>query len=145
MQSMQQSWNSSYLFGANSDFIEELYELYLEDQSSIDPKWKQYFDSLQDGGKADVNHSDVKHKFAILTSHAIVAAASDEVLHSSQTKVYGLIASFRQWGHKFAKLDPLERVLVERPSELDYRFYGLDAELETEFYDDYDLRRAKQS
>ena len=93
---MKQNWNSSYLFGANSDF-EELYELYLEDATSVDPKWKQYFDSLQDGVAKDVNHSDIKEKFTILTSNPLALATSgstDGVLSSSQTKVYGLIASY---------------------------------------------------
>ncbi|MBX9598107.1 MAG: 2-oxoglutarate dehydrogenase E1 component [Burkholderiales bacterium] len=147
MQSMKQNWNSSYLFGANSDFIEELYELYLEDTTNVDPKWKQYFDSLQDSAAKDVNHSDIKEKFTILTSNPLALATSggaDGVLSSGQTKVYGLIASYRAWGHKFSKLDPLERQVLERPAELDVKTYGLENELDNEFFDDYDLRRAKK-
>lgn len=144
MQSMQQNWNSSYLFGGNGDFIEELYELYLDNPSNVDEKWKKYFDSLQDGKSRDVNHSDVKEKFAIITSNPLLTASGGEAMSSSQTKVYGLIASFRSYGHKFAKLDPLERQEIARPLELDYKTYGLtDSELEQEFYDDYDLRKAK--
>lgn len=145
MQNMQQNWNSSYLFGGNGDFIEELYEIYLENPANVDTKWKQYFDSLQDGTTKDVNHSDVKEKFAILTSNPLVGTGGGDVMNSSQTKVYGLINAFRTFGHKFAKLDPLERQSIQRPQELDYRTYGLtDADLELEFYDDYNLSKAKQ-
>ncbi len=144
MQSMQQNWNSSYLFGGNGDFIEELYEIYLENPANVDDKWKKYFDSLQDGKPQDVNHSDIREKFSIITSNPLATAGGSDVMSASQTKVYGLIASYRTYGHKFAKLDPLERQTIARPAEIDYRFYGLtDAELEQEFYDDYDLRKAK--
>lgn len=145
MQNMQQNWNSSYLFGGNGEFIEELYEIYLENPANVDPKWKQYFDSIQDGSTRDVHHSDIKEKFAILTSNPM-AVAGGEVLNSAQTRVCNLIAAFRRWGHKFAKLDPLERQVIERPQELDYRNYGLtDSELNEEFYDDYNLSRAKKA
>ncbi len=144
MQNMQQHWNNSYLFGANSDFIEELYELYLENPSNVDAKWQKYFDSLQDGGIKDVNHNDIKEKFAILTSNPLALAGGNEVMSAAQTKVYVLIVAYRMWGHKFAKLDPLERQAIVRPSELDYKNYDLESELENEFYDDYDLKKAKK-
>ena len=144
MQSMQQNWNSSYLFGANGDFIEELYELYLDNPSNVDAKWQKYFDSLQDGQNKDVNHSDIKEKFSLLTSSNLVGTVGGEAMSSGQTKVYGLIAAYRNWGHKFAKLDPLKRSELDRPIELRYQTYGLDGELDNEFFDDYDLRRAKK-
>jgi 2-oxoglutarate dehydrogenase E1 component len=145
MRSMQQEWNNSYLFGSNSDFIEELYELYLEDVNSIDCKWKQYFDSLQDGINKDINHQQVKQKFTILTSNPHILSNDNQVVNSSQSKVYALISAYRAWGHKFAKLDPLDREPVERDNELDYHSYGLnDEDLEQEFWDNCDLRKAKQ-
>ena len=145
MQSMQQNWNSSYLFGANSDFIEELYELYLDNPASVEPKWKTYFDTLQDGGVKDVNHNDIKQKFSILTSNPILSAANSDVMSSSQVNVHSLIDAYRVWGHKFAKLDPLKREVLERPVELRLDTYGLSNELENEFYNDYDLRKARVS
>ena len=38
---------NSYLFGGNAPYVEELYEQYLEDPNSVDEKWRQYFDRLQ--------------------------------------------------------------------------------------------------
>lgn len=146
MQSMQQNWNSSYLFGANSDFIEELYELYLDNPTNVEPKWKTYFDTLQDGGTKDVNHNDIKQKFSILTSNPLVTAAgSGEGMSNHQVNVHSLIDAYRVWGHKFAKLDPLQREVTQRPVELSLETYGLNGQLETEFYNDYDLRKAQVS
>ena len=55
---------SSYLFGTNAAFVEELYDSYLEDPDSISEDWKQYFDNLQDTsvGK-DVSHHQVVKSF----------------------------------------------------------------------------------
>ena len=145
MQSMQQNWNSSYLFGANGDFIEELYELYLADAKNVDSKWRQYFDSLQDGKSKDINHNEIKQKFSIITSNPqFISSIPNDLLSSAQTRVYNLIAAYRLWGHKFAKLDPLERQDVERPLELSLLMHHLESELENEFFDDYDLSKAKK-
>ena len=37
---------NSFLFGANSTFIEELYARYLERPASVDASWQQFFASL---------------------------------------------------------------------------------------------------
>ena len=37
---------TSYLFGSNAPFIEELYESYLADPASVDERWRVYFDQL---------------------------------------------------------------------------------------------------
>ena len=39
---------SYYLFGANSLFIEELYERYLKDKNSVDASWQQFFAGIGD-------------------------------------------------------------------------------------------------
>lgn len=142
METMQGNWKSSYLFGGNADFVEELYDLYLDNPSNVDAKWKAYFDSLQDGKSKDISHDEVKQKFAIITSSNIPAA--QDVMNEAQTGVYGLISMYRTVGHKFAKLDPLNREEVVRPPELDYKSFGLASELENEFYDDYNLCKAKK-
>ena len=35
--------HSSFLFGSNSVFIEQLYQKYLQDPNSIDPSWAKFF------------------------------------------------------------------------------------------------------
>ena len=37
---------TSFLFGANAPFIEELYERYLGDPSAVDPEWRTFFEAL---------------------------------------------------------------------------------------------------
>ena len=42
---MREFLDSSYLFGANAPFIEELYESYLADPSTVSAEWRRYFAS----------------------------------------------------------------------------------------------------
>ena len=39
---------TSFLYGANSDFIEDLYSRYLGDPQSVDPSWQNFFAGLGD-------------------------------------------------------------------------------------------------
>src|SRR5258708_34051579 len=47
MSVMKELLSSSYLFGSNAPFIEELYEAYLDDPQSVPGEWREYFDKLQ--------------------------------------------------------------------------------------------------
>ena len=50
--------SNSYLYGANAPFIEQLYESYLADPASVEPRWRDYFEELQriEQGPRDVAH-----------------------------------------------------------------------------------------
>src|SRR5690349_11402042 len=62
-----QKKSTSHLFGSNAPFIEEQYENYLADPSSVSESWREYFDNLQaQAGAAvrDVAHGPVIAAFA---------------------------------------------------------------------------------
>jgi len=63
---MKESLGSSYLFGGNAPFIEELYEKYLEDPETVDPQWRRWFDQIQQPGQRDVAHQPIREAFARL-------------------------------------------------------------------------------
>ena len=44
---MQQSRSTSYLFGGNAPYVEELYEAYLGNPGSVPDNWRAYFDNLR--------------------------------------------------------------------------------------------------
>src|SRR5258708_19856011 len=44
---------TSFLFGANAPFIEELYERYLGDPNAVDAEWRTFFEALGEQ-KSDV-------------------------------------------------------------------------------------------
>lgn len=143
MSAMQEKWGSSYLFGGNADFIEELYEKYLADPANVEPKWQKYFNSLQDGVNKDVSHGAVKEKFAILTQKPIYTQVSGGI-NDAQAKVWRYIEAYRTFGMVYADLDPLERRNKPKPPELELVTYGLENELDNEFYVDLDILNSEK-
>ena len=135
---MQSKWKNSYLFGGNADFVEELYDLYLDDPKNVDPKWQNYFNSLQDGAKKDVSQSAIKEKFSIITSRPNFVSGGGEI-SDTQTKVWRFIEAYRTFGMEYAQLDPLKRHDKSKPAELLVETYGIQNELENEFYVDLDI------
>jgi 2-oxoglutarate dehydrogenase E1 component len=145
MSSLYQNYGSaSYLYGGNAPYIEEMYESYLLDPTSVPENWRQYFDSVQNlpdshGGSArDVPHLPVVHAFAERAkagvTQVVVANGGDSEMGKKRTAVQQLVAAYRNIGAHWADLDPLKRTEREKIPDLDPTFYGLsDADLETVF------------
>ena len=137
MSSELESQSSSYLFGGNAPYVEELYEEYLDNPGAVPENWRNYFDQLQhqpatDGKEhtRDQAHAPIVQSFADRArqnAFVVQAHAPDQSLNvaSKQVSVQSLIAAYRSLGSRWADLDPLKR--QERPtiSELDPAFYGL--------------------
>ncbi len=134
---------STYLFGGNAPYVEEMYENYLANPGSVPDNWREYFDALQhvpavDGSDAkDVPHLPVINAFAERAKQGgtkVVMASADAEMGRKRTAVQQLIAAYRNVGVRWADLDPLKR--TERPAipELEPSFYGFtDADQETVF------------
>ncbi len=136
---------TSYLFGSNAPYVEDLYEQYLEDPASIDEKWRQFFDRLQqtpasDGRveTPDVPHAPIIEAFAqrAMQPRGVSCPVSEGDLEIArkQVAVQSIIGAYRFLGARWANLDPLHR--RERPKipELEPSFYGLsDADMDTVF------------
>jgi len=134
MSSIQES-STSYLFGGNAPYVEELYEAYLDNPGSVPDNWRNYFDQLQhtpavDGQEStrDQAHAPVIESFAQRArANAFLPRATETNLSvaSKQVHVQSIIAAYRYLGARWADLDPLQR--QERPliPELEPSFYGL--------------------
>ncbi|GAA4343782.1 2-oxoglutarate dehydrogenase E1 component [Pigmentiphaga soli] len=135
MSSLQEETTSSYLFGGNAPYVEELYEAYLDNPGSVPDNWRSYFDQLQhtpavDGQEStrDQAHAPVVESFAQRArANAFLSRTSDSDLAvaTKQVHVQSIIAAYRFLGCRWADLDPLQR--QERPAipELEPSFYGL--------------------
>ena len=147
MKRMEENRSNSYLFAGNADFMEELYERYLENPASIDEKWKKYFDSLSGAGK-DVSHNQLKEKFINLTQNSknikTVISQNGNGISEAQIKVWELIDAYRLIGVDYASLDPLQRYKAQRVKELDINELGLANELNTEFFISSDVNNAQK-
>lgn len=142
MKNMTTRWADSYLFGGNADFMEELYDQYLIDPSSIDSSYKKYFDSLQQrDGILDVPQGHVKERFIAITEKPRFANLSGEI-SEAQASVWELVDAYRNLGVEAANLDPLVRVEPHKLKDLELKSYGLDNELDNEFYIDLDIKNS---
>ena len=140
---MQSYQGTSYLFGGNAPYVEELYEAYLNDPTSVPENWRQYFDGVQnlpavDGSTAkDIAHAPIVASFAQRARVAPIRHVEDSADSSMGRKrvaVQQLIATYRNVGTRWADLDPLKR--TERPNipELDPAYYGFtDADMDIVF------------
>ena len=135
---MNQLFSSSLLFGGNTPFVEELYENYLNDPTSVPAEWRDYFDKLAQlpGPVArDVPHLPVVNAFAEQARQGgYRAQAAQPVDDKKQVAVLQLIDAYRSLGTRWANLDPLKRLGRPKLSELEPAFYGLgDADINTHF------------
>ena len=63
---VMKAWlESSHLNGGNVAYVEELYEAYLDDATSVPEEWREVFEQLPkvDGVDVDVKHSEVRAQF----------------------------------------------------------------------------------
>ncbi|HMU65990.1 MAG TPA: 2-oxoglutarate dehydrogenase E1 component, partial [Cellvibrionaceae bacterium] len=132
---MELLWGTSHISGGNAAYVEEVYEAFLRDPSSVSSDWRDYFEKLPQnghGGSPDVPHSEVIEYFELLgknRARPLVAPGSGaiDVKHErKQVELMQLINAYRLSGHKKAKLDPLG---LQKPAtdieELDLHFHGL--------------------
>jgi 2-oxoglutarate dehydrogenase E1 component len=132
--------SSSYLFGGNAPFIEELYERYLVNPGAVPEEWRDYFDRMQvlPGNAAkDVAHAPVVESFVQraktgrLGRNERTLPAEPVAPERLQVAALLLVTAYRIAGSRWATVDPLKR--LPRPSipELEPAYYDLsEADLE---------------
>lgn len=133
---MKELLGTSYLFGGNAPFIEDLYETYLQNPEAVAPEWRRYFDQMQQlPGARDVAHAPIVESFVQRArTGAPRVAALPARLDRKQVSVLQLVAEYRFRGVFLAQLDPLKR--RERPhiAELEPAYYDLtEADMDSVF------------
>ncbi|GAP75176.1 2-oxoglutarate dehydrogenase E1 component [Pseudoalteromonas sp. THAF3] len=137
---VMKAWlESSHLYGGNVAYVEELYEAYLDDVTSVPEEWREVFEQLPkvEGVDVETKHSQVRAEFAKLAKnkHREVVVAEGGQGDPKQIKVLQLINAFRFRGHQNANLDPLGIWKRERVRDLELDFHGLsEDDFDTEFY-----------
>jgi 2-oxoglutarate dehydrogenase E1 component len=145
-----QAEQTSFLFGANAPFIEELYARFLEDPGRVDPDWRTFFEALAEErgdvlaevrgaswapNKArviDVPDTEMPRAAANRNVKANggampLAGAGEEAIRAAAydtSRAFLLIRSYRIRGHLEADLDPLGLVRQAPHPELDPKTYG---------------------
>jgi 2-oxoglutarate dehydrogenase E1 component len=144
---------TSFLYGANATFVEELHEKFLNDPNSVDPSWRAFFQQLHDDPAAvraavagpswyradlaapktteitrllDGDWGGLTDKFETVARAHLPGASTQDVQQAARDSVRALmmIRAYRTRGHLAANLDPLGIETRQAPAELDPVSYG---------------------
>ncbi|WP_367680174.1 2-oxoglutarate dehydrogenase E1 component [Candidatus Fukatsuia anoeciicola] len=119
--------NSSYLAGANQSYIEQLYEDFLINPTSVEASWCMIFNQLlmTKSKKPDQLHSQIRSHFYYLAQNITYHHYLINDSSTKQIRVLQLINAFRFHGHQHANLDPLNLSQQEPIPDLDPAYYHL--------------------
>ncbi|MCB1070870.1 MAG: 2-oxoglutarate dehydrogenase E1 component [Kiritimatiellae bacterium] len=120
---------TEHIYAGNADFVEGLYNRFLNDPLSVDAHWRAYFAALRNGDEdaAEPSQSEIRSYFAERSSEA---SAQRQGLHSltmarKQSAVLRLIQAYRLFGHLRADTDPIKLRGVPRVPDLEPEHHGL--------------------
>jgi 2-oxoglutarate dehydrogenase E1 component len=110
-------------FGPNAGYVLELYDRYLNDATSVDSEWQDYFGSLESSQLATNGRQAVT---AVATQPAAAPANLQAIVGAAS-----LAESIREYGHLAANIDPLGQPLPSIP-DLDPATHGVtEVDLQT--------------
>jgi 2-oxoglutarate dehydrogenase E1 component len=165
---MAESTQTSFLSGANSAFIAELYAQYLEDPAKVDPSWQGFFGDLNgdaSGILAELKGPSwsrqpppriIQHGIDTASAppveqgratysgqqRAPLSTVGDERAIADSIRALMLIRAYRVRGHLLANLDPLglQDPGTTRDRDLDPATYGFsEADLDRPIFIDHVL------
>ncbi len=130
---------AGHLSGDSLDYVNGLYEAWIDDPTSVPTEWQNYFTDLPriNGNQhADVSHAIVINQFRGLSTKGLgnfADFAAGKQLGSleheaKQVSVVQLISSYRVRGHQRANLDPLGLMHREDVQDLKLEFHNLSDE-----------------
>ncbi|NBP58912.1 hypothetical protein EBU71_20675, partial [bacterium] len=108
--------HSSFLFGSNSVFIEELYQKYLKDPNSVDPSWTKFFATQGDITSLKTTAKIITDSKTEIPSNQDIPTSSSLAENSLRAKF--MIKAYREKGHYLANLDPLGLEVKKTKEEL---------------------------
>ena len=148
---------TSFLYGANSSFIEELYGRYLGDPESVDASWRSFFAGLGDDARAVLEEArgadwaprapaigevaedgEINGQPITMVPLAPAAEPAAAVAATRESiRLLMLIRAYRVRGHLIANLDPLGLDGEKHHPELDPATYGFtEKDYDREFFVD---------
>lgn len=113
----------SYLKPGNADYIDELFEQYLQKPDSIDESWRFFFEGLELGDQLATEAAASGPAVSGVTA----AVSSTGLPVATELKVVELIQAYREFGKLAAHLDPLSAAPSSVP-QLELSTYGLSSE-----------------
>ncbi len=128
------------LAAGNAPYVEALYEQYLADPASVDPRWREYFAKLAGSGANETAHGPIREALAqrAVSARPVAVAGSTASASDDSAKQGGvarLVQVYSNRGHLLADIDPLGLMQRPVPEVLELKHFGLsESDLDTEFY-----------
>jgi 2-oxoglutarate dehydrogenase E1 component len=138
---------TSFLWGGNAQFIEQLYAQFLNDPQSVEPEWRGFFASLEDDrAREAIRGASWRPERALISGNGELVQGFDGDVRRPDTvarplsrieikratldsiRALMLIRAYRMRGHLAAELDPLKLRPPEPQPELDPASYGFGPE-----------------
>ena len=88
----------SYLKSPNADYIDEVFERYVQNPESVDESWRYFFEGIELG---------TENGEPLTNGHATATSTATGLDLSSEAKVASLIHAYRESGLVLANLNPL--------------------------------------
>ncbi len=107
---------TGFLFGSNSVFIEELYQQYLKEPSSIDPSWIDFFEGQNDFVPLKSTSKIIIKDLPKTQEYKTVIPSG--TLSENSLRAKFMIMAYREHGHYLANLDPLALEVKKTHAEL---------------------------
>lgn len=130
--------SESFLNGTSAYYVEEMYEAWKSDPSSVHVSWAAFFKNMESGaipGEAWVSPPTLGQNFSSTSS--IGSGSSDQIesVISRHYKLMAIVRAYQVRGHELATIDPLGILHREKPKELQLETYGLsEKDLDTEYF-----------
>ena len=145
---------TSFLYGTNAGFIEDLYEQYRNDPKSVDGTWRAFFDALGEkyprstqpargpvlpdsvsgsegdliaaltGASAPSPKAKAQKPSAMPAAAAEVSPAEAHAASQASIRAIQMVRAYRVLGHSGADLDPLGIEKRPPPPQLEPSFWG---------------------
>ena len=117
-----------YITSSHPQFIEHLYNDFLNDANSVDPEMKKFFEGF------DFAISAVNSNSKTATNGTVTTAVPASFDWMKEIRAYRMILGYRNKGHLLAKTNPI-RKRKDRGANIELEFYGFtDADLDKEFF-----------
>ncbi len=134
--SLRELYESSPFSSAQAPYVEEQYERFLADPSSVSPEWREFFGPFAVGARPQAGAAATKPPPAPARPSATAPAHPTPTTDvEKQSSVSRLIQFYANRGHLIADIDPLGLMQRPMPRVLDPAYVGLtEADMDTVFH-----------
>ena len=116
----------SYLKSSNADYIDEVFQRYLENPDSVDESWRYFFEGIELGSEIEPQENGHSNGHANGSSNGVAPTTPAAAIAPSslpEIRAAELILAYRERGHLLAKSNPVYDPPSSLP-ELELTRYG---------------------